>query len=169
MSPVAGCADDPYRRLRLRGVFLRVELGAGQGDLPAEGPNPGKNINRANLVRPWLFLFPAIFALGLYLAYPVVGSFYRSLFNRAGTEFIGLGNYIDLFNEPGFRTAVFNNFLWLWSCRRPHILRPAGAQLTDRLSWGNIAKSMIFMPMAISFVGASLIWKFVYANNSTSA
>jgi alpha-glucoside transport system permease protein len=40
------------------------------------------------------------------------------------------------------------------------------AQLTDRLAWGNIAKSLIFMPMAISFVGASLIWKFVYANNA---
>ncbi len=133
---------------------------------PPRGPNPGRNINRANMVRPWLFLFPAIFALGLYLAYPVVGSFIRSLYNRAGTEFIWFGNYIDLFNEPGFRTAVFNNFLWL-------LVVPAGAtffgllaaQLTDRLSWGNIAKSLIFMPMAISFVGASLIWKFVYANN----
>jgi len=133
---------------------------------PASGPNPGRNINRANMVRPWLFLFPAIFALGLYLAYPVVGSFIRSMYNRAGTEFIWFGNYIDLFNEPGFRTAVFNNFLWL-------LVVPAGAtffgllsaQLTDRLSWGNIAKSLIFMPMAISFVGASLIWKFVYANN----
>jgi len=133
---------------------------------PARGPNTGRNINRANLVRPWLFLFPAIFALGLYLAYPVVGSFWRSMFNRAGDEFIGLGNYVDLFQAAGFRTAVRNNFLWL-------IVVPAAAtsfgllaaQLTDRLKWGNLAKSLIFMPMAISFVGASLIWKFVYANN----
>ncbi|PQO24931.1 alpha-glucoside ABC transporter permease [Rhodobacteraceae bacterium WD3A24] len=134
---------------------------------PARGPKAGRNINRANQVRPWLFLFPAIFALGLYLVYPVVGSFYRSLFDRAGDDFIGLGNYIDLINEPTFRTAVFNNFLWI-------LVVPAGstffglaaAQLTDRLRWGNIAKSLIFMPMAISFVGASLIWKFVYANNA---
>ncbi len=133
---------------------------------PARGPNAGRNINRANLVRPWLFLFPAIFVLGLYLAYPVVGSFVRSLFDRSGTEFIGLGNYIDLFNSSGFRVALRNNILWL-------LVVPAAAtafgllaaQLTDRLSWGNIAKSMIFMPMAISFVGASLIWRFVYANN----
>ncbi len=134
---------------------------------PARGPNPGRNINRANMVRPWLFLFPAMFALGLYLAYPVVGSFIRSLYNRAGTEFIWFGNYIDLMAEPTFRQAVFNNFLWL-------LFVPAAAtffgllaaQLTDRLSWGNIAKSLIFMPMAISFVGAALIWKFVYANNA---
>ena len=134
---------------------------------PARGPNIGRNINRANLLRPWLFMFPAIFVLGLYLAYPVFGSFVRSLYNRAGTEFIGLGNYMTLFAEAGFRTAVFNNFLWLLVVpAAATALGLLAAQLTDRLSWGNIAKSMIFMPMAISFVGASLIWKFVYANNA---
>lgn len=135
--------------------------------LPAKGPNAGRNITRANGIRPWLFLFPAIFALGLYLVYPVVGSFYRSLFDRSGDTFIGLGNYGSLFGDPEFRTSLFNNFLWV-------LVVPAGAtsfgllaaQLTDRLSWGNIAKSLIFMPMAISFVGASLIWKFVYANDA---
>ena len=133
---------------------------------PAKGPNIGRNINRANMVRPWLFVFPAFAALGLYLAYPVVGSFIRSLYNRDNSEFIGLGNYVWLLQDEEFRQAVLNNVLWA-------IFVPAGAtffgliaaQLTDRLSWGNIAKSLIFMPMAISFVGASLIWKFVYAND----
>ena len=45
---------------------------------PAKGPNAGRNINRANMIRPWLFLFPAIFALGLYLAYPVVETLRRA-------------------------------------------------------------------------------------------
>jgi len=133
---------------------------------PAKGPQTGRNINRANKVRPWLFLFPAMFALGLYLVYPVVGSFYRSLFNRAGDEFIGLGNYANLFAEETFRTAVFNNLLWVLVV--PAMATFLGllvAQLTDRMAWGNIAKSLIFMPMAISFVGASLIWKFVYSAN----
>ncbi|MCL1628445.1 MULTISPECIES: carbohydrate ABC transporter permease [Roseinatronobacter] len=133
---------------------------------PAKGPQTGRNINRANKVRPWLFLFPAMFALGLYLVYPVVGSFYRSLFNRAGDEFIGLGNYANLFAEEAFRTAVFNNLLWVLVV--PAMATFLGllvAQLTDRMAWGNIAKSLIFMPMAISFVGASLIWKFVYSAN----
>ncbi|MFN7003103.1 MAG: carbohydrate ABC transporter permease, partial [Roseinatronobacter sp.] len=70
------------------------------------------------------------------------------------------------FNESTFRQAVFNYLLWV-------LFVPAAAtffglliaQLTDRLSWGNIAKSLIFMPMAISFVGASLIWRFVYSAN----
>ncbi len=96
----------------------------------------------------------------------MIGSFIRSLYNRSGDTFIGLGNYVQMFSEEGFRTAFLNNVLWA-------LVVPAAAtffgllvaQLTDRLRWGNIAKSLIFMPMAISFVGASLIWKFVYAND----
>ncbi|MGG7645751.1 carbohydrate ABC transporter permease [Rhodovulum sp. YNF3179] len=133
---------------------------------PARGKDAGRNINRANAVRPWLFLFPAMFALGLYLVYPVFGSFVRSLYNRAGDEFIGLGNYASLFADETFRSAFFNNFLWVLVV--PAMATFLGllvAQLTDRLKWGNVAKSLIFMPMAISFVGASLIWKFVYAND----
>ncbi len=131
---------------------------------PAKGPQAGRNINRANAVRPWLFLLPALAALTLYLVYPVFGSFWRSLFNRAGTDFVGLGNYGLLFADSEFRTALFNNFLWvLFVPAAATFLGLLVAQLTDRLSWGNIAKSLIFMPMAISFVGASLIWKFVYA------
>ncbi|CTQ34070.1 carbohydrate ABC transporter permease [Jannaschia rubra] len=131
---------------------------------PAKGPNIGRNINRANAVRPWLFMLPALAALGLYLVYPVFGSFWRSLFNRSGADFIGLGNYSLLMQDGEFRTALFNNFLWVLVV--PALSTFLGllvAQLTDKLRWGNIAKSLIFMPMAISFVGASLIWKFVYA------
>ena len=132
---------------------------------PARGRQAGRNINRANVIRPWLFLLPALLALGLYLVYPVFGSFHRSLYNRTGAEFIGLGNYRIMLGDPEFRTAFTNNLLWV-------LIVPAAstflglliAQLTDRLRWGTVAKSIIFMPMAISFVGAALIWKFVYAN-----
>lgn len=149
------------------GYFFLSNLILDKVIFPPRADNPGQNINRANLVRPWLFLFPAMAALGLYLVYPVVGSFYRSLYNRSGDEFIGFGNYTTMFADDGFQIAFFNNMLWV-------LVVPAAAtflgllvaQLTDRLRWGNIAKSLIFMPMAISFVGASLIWKFVYANNA---
>lgn len=149
------------------GYFFLSNLILDKVIFPPRADNPGRNINRANLVRPWLFLFPATAALGLYLVYPVVGSFWRSLYNRSGDEFIGFGNYSVMFADTGFQTALFNNFLWV-------LVVPASAtffgllvaQLTDRMKWGNIAKSLIFMPMAISFVGASLIWKFVYANNA---
>jgi alpha-glucoside transport system permease protein len=149
------------------GYFYLSNLVLDRYIFPAKGPKIGENITRANQIRPWLFLFPAIFALGLYLVYPVIGSFWRALFNRPGTEFLGLGNYAALFADSEFQSSLFANFLWV-------IVVPAAAtfcgllaaQLTDRLTWGNIAKPLIFMPMAISFVGASLIWKFVYANNA---
>ena len=131
---------------------------------PATGSNPGRNINRANLVRPWLFLAPAIFALGLYLAYPVVATLWLSVTDRSQDDaFVGLANYQQMLREAKFWEAITNNILWL-------IVVPAAstafgllaAQLSDRIFWGNVAKSIIFMPMAISFVGAAVIWKLVY-------
>jgi len=133
---------------------------------PAKGPNAGRNINRANMIRPWLFLLPAILALGLYLAYPVFATLRLSFLERLpGNEyaFVGFENYTKMFAEPKFTEAMINNVLWL-------IVVPAAstalgllvAQLTDRLPWGNVAKSIIFMPMAISFVGAAVIFKLVY-------
>ncbi len=149
------------------GYFWASNLVLDKVIFPAKGPRAGRNITRANQVRPWLFLLPAIIALGLYLAYPVVGSFIRSLYNRQGDQFIGAGNYTALFGSGEFRTAFFNNILWaLFVPAASTFFGLLAAQLTDKLSWGNIAKSLIFMPMAISFVGASLIWKFVYAADS---
>ncbi len=129
---------------------------------PARGPNAGRNTNRANMIRPWLFLFPAMALLCLYLAYPVFATAWLSLFNKSG-EFVGLGNYTAMFGEPKFIESLQNNIVWL-------IVVPAAstafgllaAQLTDRIKWGNVAKSLIFMPMAISFVGASVIFKLIY-------
>ena len=133
---------------------------------PPRGPNAGRNINRANMIRPWLFLMPAMLALGLYLAYPVVETLRLSLSERipgGGSKFVGLDNYAQMFNEPKFWEALRNNMMWLTIV--PAFSTMFGllaAQLTDRISWGNIAKSLIFMPMAISFVGAAVIWKLVY-------
>ncbi|MEL6641183.1 MAG: sugar ABC transporter permease [Pseudomonadota bacterium] len=131
---------------------------------PPQQGDGGRNINRANAVRPWLFLFPAIAALGLYLGYPVIETLRLSFTDRdAGGAFVGFANYNQMFSEDKFWEAMRNNMLWL-------IIVPAAstafgllaAQLTDRIAWGNIAKSLIFMPMAISFVGASVIFKLVY-------
>lgn len=153
---VGGCVGYFY----FSNVFLDKVL------FPAKGPNAGRNINRANLVRPWLFLMPALLALGLYLAYPVVETLRLSFTERVpggGFVFVGTENYSKMFSESKFWEALHNNLLWL-------IVVPAAstafgllaAQLSDRIRWGNIAKSLIFMPMAISFVGAAVIWKLVY-------
>ncbi len=122
-----------------------------------------RNLRITSYIRPWLFLGPALLALGFYLVYPVVESFRLSFFGRTGEEFVGLSNYVWLFNSDEFYQAFKNNMLWL-------VVVPTAATffgliiavMTDRIWWGNIAKSLIFMPMAISFIGASVIWKFIY-------
>ena len=148
---VGGCVGYFY----LSNLFLDKVL------FPARGRNAGRNINRANMIRPWLFLAPALIALGTYLAYPVFATAWLSI-HRDG-EFVGLANYATMAGEPKFWESMRNNMLWL-------IVVPAlstafgllAAQLSDRIRWGSIAKSLIFMPMAISFVGASVIWKLIY-------
>ncbi len=148
------------------GYFYGANLFLDKVLYPASGPKAGRNITRANMIRPWIFLGPAILALGLYLAYPVVATFILSFQERLpgnARAFVGFENYTKMFAEPKFAEAMFNNVLWL-------TVVPASAtgfgllaaQLTDRLSWGNISKSIIFMPMAISFVGAAVIFKLVY-------
>ncbi|WGV16947.1 carbohydrate ABC transporter permease [Fuscovulum ytuae] len=143
------------------GYFFLSNLFLDKVLFPARGPNAGRNTSRANMIRPWLFLMPAMVALGFYLAYPVFATFWLSL-NRNG-EFVGLANYAAMMGEAKFWESMRNNMLWL-------VVVPAAstafgllaAQLTDRIGWGNLAKSLIFMPMAISFVGASVIWKLIY-------
>jgi alpha-glucoside transport system permease protein len=153
---VGGCISYFY----LSNLFLDKVL------FPIRGVHAGRNISRANMIRPWLFLAPAIFAMSVYLAYPVFETFRLSLMQRVaggGYEFVGLQNYQKMLQETKFWEALHNNLLWL-------LVVPAAstgfgllaAQLSDRISWGNLAKSLIFMPMAISFVGAAVIWKLVY-------
>ncbi|MBB3592469.1 alpha-glucoside transport system permease protein [Rhizobium sp. BK529] len=121
------------------------------------------NLNRRAMIRPWLFLGPALFLLIVYLVYPVVATFILSFYDRSGNQFVGVANYQWALTDREFRQSIFNNILWL-------AVVPAActffgliiAVMTDRIWWGNIAKSIVFMPMAISFVGASVIWKFIY-------
>ncbi len=128
-----------------------------------KGAQAARNQKIASAIRPWLFLGPALLALTVYLIYPVIDSIRLSLFDRSGEQFVGLDNYVWAINDRLFRESVFNNILWLLVV--PAVSTFLGlliAFLTDRIWWGNIAKTLIFMPMAISFVGASVIWKFIY-------
>ncbi|MDZ4095081.1 MAG: sugar ABC transporter permease [Paracoccaceae bacterium] len=130
---------------------------------PARGTDAGRNMLRAGAIRPWLFLLPALLLLSVYLVYPLFVSVWLSLHDAGGAAYVGLDNYAWLIQDDKFRESLRNNLMWL-------LVVPAAstffgliaAALTDRIAWGNFAKAMIFMPMAISFVGASVIWKFVY-------
>ena len=114
-------------------------------------------------VRPWIFLAPALVILAVYLIYPVFETFRLSFYDQYGKEFVGFNNYYWAIKSSEFHQSIFNNLLWLLvvpaTCT---FLGLTIAAMADRVWWGTIAKSLIFMPMAISFVGASVIWKFVY-------
>ncbi len=130
---------------------------------PARGPNAGANINRANQIRPWLFLFPALILLTVYLVYPVFVSIWLAFMDADGEKFVGLDNFVWMVGDVKFRESMINNMLWLIIVPTLSTLMGLiAAAVTDRIRWGNIAKAMIFMPMAISMIGAAVIWKLVY-------
>jgi alpha-glucoside transport system permease protein len=129
--------------------------------LPVSNKNGLERI-RSN-VRPWLFLAPAFLLLGTYLLYPLFETFRLSFYDATGDVYVGLSNYRWVLVDQGFLITIRNNFMWLVVV--PTFATALGlivAVLADRVWWGGFAKSMVFMPMAISFVGASVIWKFVY-------
>lgn len=121
-----------------------------------------RDVLRKN-IQPWVFLAPALLFLIGYLVYPAIETFRLSFYGRAGKEFVGFSNYLWAIKDGEFRQSIFNNLMWLiivpGACTFIGLLI---AYLTDRLRWGQIARTFIFMPMAISFIGASIIWKFVY-------
>lgn len=113
---------------------------------------------------PFLFVGPAIIIIGWYLFVPTLRTLYLSFFGKLSNEFVGLKNYLYVFTDRTMLIAFRNNLLWLFLGTSLCVI--AGltiALLTDRSKMEKTAKSLIFLPMAISFVGAAVIWKFVYA------
>jgi alpha-glucoside transport system permease protein len=129
--------------------------------MPFATRNRRENIRA--LAQPWLFVLPALALLGVYLVYPLFETARLSFMNDTGETFVGLANYKWVLVDPNFLITIRNNFMWLLVV--PAMATLMGlivAVLADRVWWGNVAKTMVFMPMAISFVGASVIWKFVF-------
>jgi len=119
--------------------------------------------HRQPQVRPWLWLAPALVFLAVFLFYPAISTLVLSLFDADSRAFVGLRNYAFALTNPSMLVAFRNNLLWL-------VVFTAGAVgagllmavLTDRVRYEQAAKTVLFVPMAISFVAASVIWKFVF-------
>ena len=112
----------------------------------------------------WGFTAPALLLIGFYLAYPTLATIYLSFLDRQSQGWVGLRNYVEIFSSSAMLTALRNNVLWLVLFTALTVgLGLALAVLTDRVRYEAAAKALIFLPMAISFVGAGVIWKFVYA------
>ncbi len=115
-------------------------------------------------LQPFVFVGPAIFLLAWYLAIPSVRTFGISLYDRDGTTFVGLANYVTVFTDRLMLEAFRNNLMWIvFGTSMSVIFGLLIAVLADRSMGERTSKSFIFLPMAISFVGAGVIWKFVYA------
>jgi len=114
-------------------------------------------------LQPFVFVGPAVAIMGWFLAVPVVRSLVASFQDRLGQEWVGLDNYIFAFTDPRMLETFRNNLLWLvFGTSFSVALGLLIAVLADRSRAEVIYKSIIFTPMAISFVGAGVIWKFVY-------
>lgn len=114
-------------------------------------------------VRPWLWLAPALAFLGLFLVYPAIHTMVLSLKDARSAEFVGLQNFVFAFTNRAMLIAFRNNVLWLIFFTGLTVgVGLLMAVLTDRVPYESVAKSVMFLPMAISFVAAGVIWKFVY-------
>jgi len=116
-------------------------------------------------VKPWMFAGPAILAIAVYLIYPAVVTVQYSFGNADSTAYVGFQNYTDLFTDKGFLSVIFNNILWIVIVPALTVVLGLGvAVLADRLRarGEKTTKTFIFLPMAISMVGAATIWRTIY-------
>ncbi|NLT54914.1 MAG: sugar ABC transporter permease [Actinomycetales bacterium] len=110
------------------------------------------------------FLGPAVLLLVAGLIWPSIRTIWLSLLDARSDEVVGLENYQWMFTQPEILTVLRNTFIWV-------LITPVSATaigllyalLIDKTRGESVQKIFVFMPMAISFVGASIIWKFVYA------
>ena len=116
-------------------------------------------------VRPYVFVGPCLVILSVFLIYPVVNTIIISFKDATSTKFSGLDNYRFVFTDKDMLLAIRNTLGWIVLV--PLVATTIGlvfATLADRLRRGEaFAKSMIFLPMAVSFAGASVVWNFVYS------
>lgn len=110
------------------------------------------------------FLSPAIVLLLIGLVYPSISTFIAAFFDNRGRGFVGLNNFVWIFTQQTGLVTVGNTIIWVLVVPTVStIFGLAYAVFIDKSRGEKIFKVLVFMPMAISFVGASIIWRFVYA------
>ncbi|WP_261165843.1 carbohydrate ABC transporter permease [Microbacterium sp. Marseille-Q6965] len=137
--------------------------GASVAPAPASEPERG---GWRRLAITAAFLSPALVFLGAFVVYPIVYTVVRSLFDRAGGQFVGFENYVTMFTNDTTFTAIRNNVLWV-------IVAPAActilglifAVLLEKLKWKTAFRLIIFMPMAISMLAAGVIFRGLFQEN----
>lgn len=118
---------------------------------------------RQGSIRPWFWIAPAIAFLVVFLIYPTLNTLVLSFMDAQSKQFVGLDNYAWFLQDKGTIEALRNSVLWV-------VFMTAGvvglglliALLVDRVRYEPVAKTIIFVPLAISFVAAGVIWQFMY-------
>ena len=123
---------------------------------------PGKWENR---IKPYFYILPAYVAVSVYLLYPAVLTIINSFKDRRSAKWVGAQNFTRLLGSQNFRQTLYNTLLWIAIVPAASvILGLAIATLADRLKPRpeKFTKTIIFLPMAISLVGASTVWRFIF-------
>ncbi|MEU0054560.1 ABC transporter permease subunit [Streptomyces sp. NPDC006309] len=133
------------------------------GPRAAAGPaRVRRGRRRAGLIA-LLFVLPALLLLGALVVYPVLFSVGRSFFDASGTRFVGGGNYAEMFRDPATLKAIRNTVVWVVVA--PALLTGLGlilAVLVEKVRWATAFKLLLFMPMAVSFLAAGIIFRLAY-------
>jgi alpha-glucoside transport system permease protein len=112
---------------------------------------------------PWWYLGPALALLGVFLVYPVITTVYLSFFDSSSEVFVGLENYVYLFTHEDTLIVFRNNLMWLVLFTGTAVtLGLLMAVLTNLVRYEAVAKAIVFVPMAVSFTAAAVIWRFMY-------
>ncbi|MFF9487736.1 ABC transporter permease subunit [Streptomyces sp. NPDC014676] len=126
----------------------------------------GRRLRRRGRVIALLFVFPALLLLGALVLYPVLFSIGRSFFDASGSEFVGGENYAEMFRDPVTLKAIRNTAIWVVVA--PTLLTALGlilAVLVEKVRWATAFKLLLFMPMAVSFLAAGIIFRLAYDDN----
>lgn len=134
--------------------------GAAADAAPVTGHRSGP---RLRLNRAWLYLTPAGALLALFLLYPSISTIYMSVFDPDSGRFVGLSNYVYLLTNRETLIVFRNNLLWLVLFTGTTVtLGLLLAVLTNHVRYEAVAKAVVFIPMAVSFTAAAVIWRFMY-------
>lgn len=134
------------------------------GPPPPAAPAAGaRRLRRRGRIIALLFAFPALLLLGALVVYPVLFSIGRSFFDASGDRFVGADNYTEMFRDPATLKAIRNTVIWVVVA--PALLTGLGlilAVLVEKVRWATAFKLLLFMPMAVSFLAAGIIFRLAY-------
>ncbi|MFF1446708.1 carbohydrate ABC transporter permease [Streptomyces sp. NPDC058274] len=133
------------------------------GPPPVLVPDRRRRARRRGRIIALAFVLPALLLLGALVVYPVLFSVGRSFFDASGTRFVGGDNYTEMFRDPATIKAIRNSTIWVVVA--PTLLTALGlvlAVLVEKIRWATAFKLLLFMPMAVSFLAAGIIFRLAY-------